>query len=552
MSRRNSVARGIAVAPWPAVREKGDRVSDCDLKLPNCSNCECGHARCITYHSGKQAESTPIKSEVDTPHGSAFSPIRELSSTPTEAHARSDGNPSHLQNLVKSVRNVVVEPSKQPRFLGPSSGITLARMVMASIRTDHLPPSGIFAPQRSHEHAVTASSSALAKESPLPPCHVTDHLVEVYFQYRTPHLPIMERGVSRNMFTTYIVFAIALCNIPNPAGGTNRVLQSEGCFRSAIGWVEKVITYSKSDLETLRAGSLWHWTGIALRLGSDIGLHWGTEGLSLNTTPNELYERRRLWYSAYHLDRVLGITLDRPFGITDENTQAPLPNPWAVSRVSLGLEKDHFSIHHQRAHNHLFSIRNWPSTIAYHKPNFAPWLQDIQPRLQECVQHPSTDALYISLDTTYKLVASIKILQREGKLDVLWEASKEMRDRYPVSGVISTHQSFASTLSAMSETFHGAAGCRDVFDTLCSATIDLVINNDAEENRQSILTFERQVEDLLQQLYPSQEGVNEAGSMQMSDMLSADILVLARCLILLCSGQSSRLWTSFILDLIAG
>ena len=551
--------------------------------------------------------------------------IRELSNTPNESLANPDEDSNHLSDLVKSVRNVVVEPSKQPRFLGPSSGITLAKMVMASIRIDALPSSPLF----SKQHSSEPSPSALAIESSLPPRPAADHLLEVYFQYRTPHLPIVgrsqaeqaikstylclnnhqaiDRAVERDIFTAYMIFAIALCNVPNPAGGTGRVMQSEGCFRSAIGWIEKVITYSKSDLDTLRAvlllaqfvsmcpwqGSLWHLTGIALRLCIDMGLHWETEGQALNTSPNLLYERRRLWYSAYHFDRILGITLGRPFGIIDESTQVPLPNPWAVSRRPLNQENNDFDIHHQRAHNHLFSIakleseikhvqqsQTSPLKVAYPKPNLAMWLQDIQPRLQEwystipnpgsahpssifanqaywdtvynntvlllyrpnsSAQSPSTDVLFISHDASCKLITSIKILQRDGKLDVLWRSvhhlfiagltviyglwqSKEVRDRNPVGNSISTLQSCASTLSAMSETFHGAAGCRDVFDTLSSVTVEWLVNNDAEEIRQNRVEFEKQVEDLLQQLQPSGGGMftNEYNVNDMSTMLSAD------------------------------
>ncbi|KAE8443583.1 hypothetical protein EG329_001745 [Mollisiaceae sp. DMI_Dod_QoI] len=506
-------------------------------------------------------------------------------------------------------------------------------MVMASIRTDALPPSHLFSTHRSHNHpsstSAPTSAPAAAAESSLPPRHAADHLVEVYFQYRTPHLPIVERSrveealksaylcingnqslnraAERDIFTTYMIFAIALCNVPNPSGGTGRVTQSEGCFRSAISWIEKVITYSKSDLETLRAvlllaqfvsmcpwqGSLWHLTGIALRLCIDMGLHWETEGQTPNTSPELLYERRRLWYSAYHFDRVLGITLGRPFGIIDESTRVPLPNPWAVTRQPLNHETGDFDIHHQRAHNHLFSMtkleseikhvhhsQTWGLKIAYPKPNFVMWAQDIQPRLQEwygtipdtgrahpssifanqaywdtiynnailllyrpnsSVQHPSTEAISISHDAACKLIASIKILQREGKLDVLWKSvhhlfmagltviyglwqSKEIRDRNPVSNSISTLQSCSSSLFAMSETFHGAAGCRDVFDTLSSVTVDWLVTNDAEKIRQDRLEFEKQVEDLLQQLQPSRGGMftNENSVNDISTMLSID------------------------------
>ena len=559
--------------------------------------------------------------------------VRELSSTSTKRPATSDRNTNHLQDLVKSVRNVVVEPSRQPRFLGPSSGITLARMVMASIRTDALPSSPLFSKQtpRGSSSSAPASASVPTAPSSLPPRHAADHLIDVYFQYRTPHLPIVERsqvepaiksaylslnshqppdrGAERDIFTTYMVFAIALCNVPNPAGGTSRVMQSEGCFRSAIDWIERVITYSKSDLETLRAvlllaqfvsmcpwqGSLWHLTGIALRLCIDLGLHWESESQPLNSNPNLLYERRRLWYSTYHFDRVLSITLGRPFGITDESIRVPLPNPWAASRQPLGQESNNFHIYHQQAHNHLFSMakleseikhvqhsQTWAVKIANPKPNFAMWVEDIQPRLQEwystipnpskahpssifanqaywdsiynnsilllyrpnsSAQHLSPEALAIAHEAACNLIANIKLLQREGRLDVLWKSvhhlfmagltviyglwqSKEVRDQNPIGNSISTLQSCASTLSAMSETFLGAAGCRDVFDALSSVTINWLVTNDNERILQSRLEFDKQVEGLLQQLQTPLGGLvagSENSANDMSAMLTTDI-----------------------------
>ena len=77
----------------------------------------------------------------------------------------------------------------------------------------------------------------------------------------------------------------------------------------------------------------------------------------------------------------------------------------------------------------------------------------------------------------------------------------------------------------MSETFPGASSCRNVFDSLSSATIDWLLTNDADEVRQNRLDFEKQVQDLLQQLQPSREGcfeTNECGTDNMSNMLSAD------------------------------
>ena len=111
-----------------------------------------------------------------------------------------------------------------------------------------------------------------------------------------------------------------------------------------------------------------------------------------------------------------------------------------------------------------------------------------------------------------------------GVIYSIWQF-KDIRDRTSVRSSISTLQSRATTLAAMSETFHGASSCRNVFDSLSSATIDWLLTDDADEVRQNWLDFEKQVQDLLQQLQPSREvcfETNECGTDNMSNMLSAD------------------------------
>jgi hypothetical protein len=492
---------------------------------------------------------------------------------------------------------------------------------MSAIRVDELPT------LVSEKAKNDSSFPIIANEASLPPRHAADHLVEVYFQYRTPHLPIVDRyqvneaiesaymsmknnqppnrSVEKDNFTAYIVFAIALCDMSNASG--DRPAQSEGCFRSAISWIEKVITYSESDIETLRCvlllaqfvalcpswGSLWQLTGIALRLCIDIGLHWEGEEQAVSMDPKLLHDRRCLWYSTYQLDRMLCITLGRPFGIIDESTQVQLPNPWAVSQHSLHHDSYNFDIHSQRAHNHMFSLskleseirhvlhsHQWPLKLAYPRVNYSAWIQDIRPRLEEWYNtvpqpskaHPSSifscqcywDGIYnntilllyrpnsivlhsstellISFEASCKLITSIKSLKREGKIDIMWKwvyhlfmaglgviygvwQSKEIRDRTFVRKSLSSLQSCASTLSAMSETFPGASGCRDTFDTLSSTTIDWLIANDADEIRQTPFEFEKQVNDLLIELQPSRKGTGSAaekGTTNMSTMFSTD------------------------------
>ncbi|CAK7207490.1 hypothetical protein SEUCBS139899_010300 [Sporothrix eucalyptigena] len=508
--------------------------------------------------------------------------------------------PNYVLDLVESVKDVVVEPSgRQPRFLGQGGGITLAKLVMAAIRVDALPtaPSTIVA-----NRPYGPFSSMMAEAASLPPRHAADHLVETYFQYRTPHLPILERSHAlqaldgaykslevgttsdkdekheKDIFTTYMIFAIALCGVPGPSGN-GRPIQSEGCFRSAISSVERTIIYAKSDIETLRSilllaqfvalcpsqGSLWHLTGVALRMSIDIGLHWETDEQRLGMDPVALRDRRRLWYTTYQLDRFLSITLGRPFGIIDESIRVDLPSPWVTST-------DEHDIHSQRALNHVFKLshleseimhvqhsQSWSVKLAYPRANYAAWMQDIGPRLQEWYTtvpdiskaHPasifacraywdvvfnntllllhrpnsmisqvSAESLAISFDASGKMIHSIKLLQRDGRVDILWRSvhqlfmaglgiiyclwhSKDIRDSHSVGSCIQTLQACASTLSAMSETLHGAAGCRDVFDTLSSATINWLITCDAEKMQQNRQEFEAHLSELLQQMQPS-------------------------------------------------
>ena len=329
---------------------------------------------------------------------------------------------------------------------------------------------------------------------------------------------------------------------------------------------------------------MWHLSGMALRLCVDMGLHWETD---VNEDQSVLYERRRLWYSAYYFDRVLAITLGRPLGLIDESISVPLPNPWSTQSFG-GLEPSDYETHHQRAHNHLFRLtqleseikhvqhsQTWSSKIASPRPNYKLWLNDIQPRLQEWFStipniasvHPSSifaheaywnviynnavlllyrpgslrqllppETFSISYNAATKLISSIKSLQREGRLDVLWKAvydlfmagltiiycvwqSDSVRAQNSVSKIISNLQSCSSTLSAMSASFAGASRSRDAFDALSTATLDWLLTSSLEQTDWSRESFEQKVGDLLENMQPP-GSVGSSGASELENMLS--------------------------------
>jgi hypothetical protein len=247
---------------------------------------------------------------------------------------------------------------------------------------------------------------------------------------------------------------------------------------------------------------------------------------------------------------------------------------------------------------HMQHIQSWVLKAAYLRSDYSAWVQDIHSRLLEwhaaipqpskahpssifasqaywdaiynnsilllyrpnpAVLHPSAGELFISFEASCKLIASMKILQREGKIDILWKSvhqlfmaglgtvyglwhSKEVRDRSPIRSSIAALQSCASTLSAISEIFPAAAGCRNAFDSLSSATVDWLLAKDSEEICQNQGEFEKQVMDLLQLLQPARGGTGiPSGNSEdyLSTMLSTDNFALGEML------SSAAQWPNF-------
>ncbi|KAI1141762.1 fungal-specific transcription factor domain-containing protein [Hypoxylon sp. FL0543] len=498
------------------------RKQRCDLRYPKCSSCEAAQVPCLAYDSEKQAEIPrnyvsileaevrQLKSELESLRRQSVSTaITSATSNSTQAGQddHSDSSPmdtsvrsvaSDPQEVVKSMGLVMLESNSQPRFMGTSSGVTFAKMVLACVKADVAIPMPSSAPKSSLR--MTASQPSNVSSS-LPPRHAARQISDVYFRYRTPHVPVLTRAKvdevlervygafeshhhslsevdERDLFIAYIVFAVGLCSLP--AAGGSRPAQSEGCFNSALRCVDKLMSYSPSDLETLTAvlllaqyialnpskGSLWQLTGIALRLCVDLGLHWETEAV-LSMPRAVLDERRRLFWATYRFDRILVINLGRPFSIVDQSIKCGFPDPYSAENTGTT------DSHNQRMANHIISLYKLESeikhvlyhqlqggTLAYPRANYPLWIRDVQPRLyawkdeipdiskadpdsiysqqswwdarwlnailllhrpNPLVPHPTTESLQTCFDAACQLIKAIKTLQRDGRICVIWQ-----------------------------------------------------------------------------------------------------------------------------------
>ncbi|CAH0054765.1 unnamed protein product [Clonostachys solani] len=338
-----------------------------------------------------------------------------------------DSAASDPQEMVNSMGLVLLESSNQPRFMGTSSGVTFAKMVLAAIKDDAFTPHDGPVGQSKPHPKILAPSTAHAAAS-FPPRHAAEHIVSVYFSYRTPHVPVLVRSRveevmnrvygsketsasslssvhERDMFIANIVFAVGLHGMPVAGGG--RPSQSETCFHAALNCVEGLLAYSPSDLETLTVvlllaqyielnpsqGSLWQLTGFALRLAIDLGLHWETNNILAMPDPL-LNQRRRLYWATYRFDRYLCITLGRPFGIAELSMNSKFPDPY-ISETQPQGEVTTLEIHNQFCSNHFLKLYTLESEIkhvlyhqlqgsslAYPRANYELWFPEIQSRLR--------------------------------------------------------------------------------------------------------------------------------------------------------------------------
>ncbi|BAE65318.1 unnamed protein product [Aspergillus oryzae RIB40] len=76
-------------------------------------------------------------------------------------------------------------------------------------------------------------------------------------------------------------------------------------------------------LRSASSQGVWYMIGLAMRTAIDLGLHRKANEVSLDLFTAQL--RRRLFWTVYYLERVVSMSLGRPFSIADRNIDLPLP-----------------------------------------------------------------------------------------------------------------------------------------------------------------------------------------------------------------------------------
>ncbi|KAG1117404.1 hypothetical protein G6F42_013445 [Rhizopus arrhizus] len=187
----------------------------------------------------------------------------------------------------------------------------------------------------------------------MPPKDLTDRLIDIYFKKMNPMLPILDEDLfyeeyrKANHAHTFIPIIMTLCRV------TCRILKKDdplllkyeidrGTFFRDIS--KQISLYFDLDflepkIETIQVLLLnasnaekwglestdWITTSIAVKMAQDLGLHRANtqqEGI-----PKKVMDaKKRLWWSAYIIDRWVCASLGRPLTISDADCDVEYPD----------------------------------------------------------------------------------------------------------------------------------------------------------------------------------------------------------------------------------
>ncbi|KAG0343399.1 hypothetical protein BG005_002434, partial [Podila minutissima] len=262
---------------------------------------------------------------------------------PFDRHAR-----EKINSLSESLDNMTLDDGGFIRYLGNSSGIDLLQ------RNQMLKNGYLMVPLRLREHREwmfqkEAAIARLEMEMPLPPRDLAEHLIDCYFSYVHPNLPIIHKPTFMRQYRNsdpskrppavllHAMFAIASRFSTNPeitgrdpeAFGDEYFdrakrlvdLEYELPRQSSIQALLLMVNYRFTSAKS--GGRVWVMLGMAIRMAQDLGMHRSSARWHLPPLETEI--RKRLWWACYVMDRWASACLGRPVGIDDNDCDVDYP-----------------------------------------------------------------------------------------------------------------------------------------------------------------------------------------------------------------------------------
>ena len=253
--------------------------------------------------------------------------------------------------LSTNVALLSMNATAEPFFVGATAGFSLSRMVEGILSQSPIPPPALGSIASSNTQADNDVCVSINDHS-RPDPQVERKLVDIFFSRVHPRYPFLDKfsfdefyhsyqgsrdlrsvGPSK-LFQLYMVLAISARIMqlhPEMGGNINPEFYYSNATRYAdealqVPGVERVQSLLLLALYILRTPSSisnlggWHIIGFAVRYAVELGMHRNIKcGGPRAQDPYRIEIRRRVFWSAYVLDRAVSLTLGRPFALSEND-----------------------------------------------------------------------------------------------------------------------------------------------------------------------------------------------------------------------------------------
>lgn len=357
------------------------RRKKCDGGYPSCGMCKEADVLCTVIDPGKNKEvpknclellEEKLQKAQDLlkTKDLELERLKNIESTsidPVDAKAAKE------KDISMDVGFISLTVGGEPRYIGPSSGYSLARMLTKTLYSfeDKVPSKQKdnieqCALDQQSQVSFTRPSRSIGR------AYLETYLSCVQYQYPFLDFSCVENYFDKvytgdadgeSNFFVYMVFAIATQLIRSSRAPATELF-TKLYYERAMEHFESIA--AQNSLQTVQAFllqaifsqhvpngiSVWHSIGLAIRTAAMLGLHRtfpARRGTDEATNQCNQDIRSRIFWSAYGMERIIGLVLGRPFSISDADIDAPFPSNDGSNEHSVA--------------NHVFKLRNIQSNI---------------------------------------------------------------------------------------------------------------------------------------------------------------------------------------------
>ncbi|KAI1012814.1 hypothetical protein LB504_008494 [Fusarium proliferatum] len=350
-----------------ACRRCKSRKQRCDNEFPSCSNCLAAGEKCsygakqaypAEYVKSLERQLSRLQQEVASPRQDVVSPTNHsfiqhqaLSMVDTQS-GRNENEPANLTDTATSDLEAsagIVAPSPDS-FLGTSSGYPLTKLLrsaLPSVNAHQTDGAGV-----SHQVSVAARSligvrinigqqsegDRVSDSSDLPSREVGDKLIEAYYARVHPKHPFLPRKKVQSLHEARLELVPAHKGVRSDSGrsrcdyATLQLVYAIGARYLQLSNDDdhysspKVLASGKEPLiEGDRRPSSLMANRWMIETTMRYCIHNGLHRQATNILPTFDQRRKRIFWTAYVLERSVARTMGRPHSISDRDIDVALP-----------------------------------------------------------------------------------------------------------------------------------------------------------------------------------------------------------------------------------